>query len=473
MRISIPALISLALCLTACGKSPQNAPAPATAMAPATAAAAGTAPAAVTSSTVASATSVAPDEATTAGPEVAGQVALAQGSVTDTAKDGSRRALKDGDSVYPGDSFVLGQDSYLDLDLEDSGRILLRPNTTFQITSYHYEPDAHEATDANGQPLIKPQQPENAFFRLVKGGLRAIDGVIGHTTPQDYGVETPVATIGVRGTTFDVRYCGDDCGDEADATGTPVNGLYTSVDDGSIGVKNDAGESVDKAGEYSYVATRHAAPKRKDHPPRALRHMRLPNKLKARADNNRNNIRVKRQKRRQLILQRRHQAAAMRAKAAAQGKPLPAAVKPGGKFQKPETPARRRQDHRDTRRQQRRDKTAAPAAVTKAKAERLQQRGEKLRQQEHEQGRAAPAQGALKRGAHGGEGGANPREQLREKRPQRQERRQEKQRESDKPAQGAAAVKKEKADKPAAGEKCKGKKKRRKGDKDKEKCGGD
>lgn len=490
MRVSIPVLITLALCLSACGKSPEN-PAPASATTPAatspaasTAAASSsvaavegsTAPEAVTSSTVASATSVAPGEATTAGPEVAGQVALAQGNVTDTAKDGSSRALKDGDNVYPGDSFALGSDSYLDLDLEDTGRILLRPNTTFQISSYHYEPDAHEATDANGQPLIKPQQPENAFFRLVKGGLRAIDGVIGHTTPQNYGVETPVATIGVRGTAFDVRYCGDDCADETDASGKPDNGLYTSVSDGTVDVKNDDGDVVTPAGHSGFVKSRKQRMQALKTPPKALRHMDLPEKLKPRANQNRSNLRVKRQKRRQLILQRRRAAIAARAKAADQRRSSPAAQGHPARGQKPETPAERRQEHREERKGLRQDKNAAPAAVTKGKAERLQQRGERLRQQEPEPGRSAgPTRGGLKSGAQGGERGGSPREPLRE---QRQERRQERQpQRAEKPAQAppeaASPAKQGKAGRPAAADKCKDKKKRKKGEKDKDKCGGD
>jgi hypothetical protein len=495
MRLSIPVLLSLALSLAACGKSPQNPPPPAAATTPdatsapasaaapgtapvaaaASAPAAGSAPAAVTSSAVAGVTTVAPGEATTAGPEVAGQVALADGNVTDTAKDGSSRQLKDGDAVYPGDSFVLGQDSYLDLDLEDTGRILLRPNTTFQITSYHYEADAHDvsATDANGQPLIKPQQPENAFFKLVKGGLRAIDGVIGHTTPQNYGVETPVATIGVRGTAFDVRYCGDDCADEADTSGKPDNGLYTSVSEGSVGVKNDSGETLTKAGQSGFVKSRKEKQQALTAPPKALRHMDLPEKLQPRANTNRSNLRVKRQKRREIIQQRRR-AAVAKAKTTPPGKAAPAALKPGAKDQKPETPAERRQERREQKQEKRAGKTAAPAAVTQGKAERLQKRGEKLRQQEHEPAAATPIRGNLKPAGQSGETGPTPRQQLREK---RQERRQEKQ-QAEKPVPAAATAAptstKGKADKPAAGDdKCKDKKKRKKADKDKDKCGGD
>lgn len=327
MRILPFAFLALASLLTACQRAapPAAAPAPApvsqaaptvatvpaasTAAPPATthpAATAATAPAAT--SAAAASTAAAPAAATSA--ESAGSVALAQGSVTDTATDGSHRELKDGDTVYPGDAFAIGDDSYLDLDLEDGGRILLRPDTNFQIQEYHFDPDAHPA--AGEAPLLaNPQaKPESAFFNLVKGGLRAVDGLIGQSHPQNYGVETPVATIGVRGTAFDVRYCGSDCQDEAGANGAPQNGLYTSVTEGSIGVKNDSGETVTKAGEYSYVQSRKQAVQKLAQAPAALKHMSLPPQLKARADKNRAQIDTHRQQLRQQVLQRRRQQAA-------------------------------------------------------------------------------------------------------------------------------------------------------------------
>jgi hypothetical protein len=382
-------------------------------------------------------------------------VAVAQGSVTDTAKDGSTRTLKDGDSVYPGDSFVLGPDSYLDLDLEDTGRILLRPNTTFQIASYHYEADAHDAngpTDANGQPLIKPQQPENAFFKLVKGGLRAIDGIIGKSEPQDYGVETPVATIGVRGTAFDVRYCGDDCTDEADTSGTPQNGLYTSVSEGSIGVKNDGGETVEPAGKSGYVKSRKERAQALATPPKALRHMDLPDKLKPRAQKNRDQIHQKRQQRRQAILQHRREQAAKK-------KAGGAAAKPVGKT-KSKTPAERRQQRQDEKRS-----GQQPAS----KAARQQQRREQREQKQN----AAP--GAGKPAAAGqapAQGQApTPRKRKQQQRQERQQQREQKQQTQQKQPAAVPPV-----DKPAAKDdvgKCKDKKKRRKDKGDKDKCGGD
>jgi hypothetical protein len=465
MRISVLTLLCLSLGLTACNKAPQNpTPTPVPVSAPASAAAASTAPAAVSAaapgtSAAAQASTLAPDAATTAGPEVAGQVALAQGSITDTAKDGSSRQLKDGDSVYPGDSFVLGADSYLDLDLEDTGRILLRPNTSFQIQSYHYDADAHDAsapTDANGQPLIKPasQQPENAFFKLIKGGLRAVDGLIGKTEPQNYAVETPVATIGVRGTAFDVRYCGDDCADETDSSGKPENGLYTSVTEGSVGIKNDSGETVTKAGQSGFVKSRKEKMQALAAPPKALRHMGLPDTLKARAEKNRGQIQQRRQQRRQAILQHRREQAA-------KPKAADAAAKPAEKQGK-ETPAERRQERQEQRR------GAAKTAADKGEA----QKPGAAKQRREERGQKP----AATKPDQAGNTDATLRQQMKQQRQEKREQRQQQKEQRQAPAEASKLEVKPEAKQPANGEddKCKDKKQRGKDkDKNKDKCGGD
>lgn len=446
MRITVALVLSAASLLVACGRSeqPTPAPTPAAATQPAAIAAtlalpavthpapvASTAPPATTA--ISAATSAAPSAASATPPENAGSVALSQGNVTDTATDGSSRQLKDGDVVYPGDAFALSDDSYLDLDLEDGGRILLRPDTSFQIQEYHFDPDAHPA--AGEQPLLAaPQEkPESAFFKLVKGGLRAVDGLIGQTTPKNYGIVTPVATIGVRGTAFDVRYCGDDCGDEKDASGAPQNGLYTAVSEGSIGVKNDGGETVTKAGEYGYVKDTKSVAERRTTPPRALRHMALPDKLKARDDKNRQQIHTQRQQRRQQVLEKRRQQVADKAKPPAVKADQ---IKPSAAKEEAKTPRERRQERMQERRQQK----SAEAA------------GQQARQPEEQ---SAPANRGEQR-----------REQMKERRQQRQ---------AEKSEAGKAAVSAQPEQKGKdAKEACKDKKKKRRGkDKDKDKCGDD
>ena len=386
MRVTLATAILVSLLLAACGQSnPPPAPsgvtqaAPAAASAPAavSVAAAVTAPSAATTAGSMAAPASATGQAAAAdqdeGPEQAGDVVLAQGSVTDKSLDGSTRTLKDGDDVFPGDSLTVGDDSYLDIDFSDGGRILLRPDTSFQIQEYHFDPDAHPSADVNsGETLLPPTtpaKPENAFFKLIKGGLRAVDGLIGQTHHENYGIETPVATIGVRGTAFDVRYCGDDCQDEADATGAPANGLYAAVSEGSIDARNDAGESVIPAGESSYVQTRHFRPEVSKKQHRALRHMRLPEKYRARDDSMRVKMKARRQERRKAQLERRRQRAEKlkqlkqhpSAKPAVTGKPQ----RPGKAAGEAGTREQRRLERREERQQA---KGKQPGAVVRQRA---------------------------------------------------------------------------------------------------------
>lgn len=238
-------------------------------------------------------------------PEQAGSIVLAVGTVSDTAINDSVRQLHDGDPIYSGDTIDTGDDSYADLNFEDGGRMLLHPDTQFRIEQYHYDPAAHgyalappaqpssysqtipAAASAVAAPAptvtapasasSAPAQPEHesAVFQLLKGSLSAISGFIGHVQHQDYAVKTPVATIGIRGTGYELRYCERGC-----AAGK--RGLYTGVGSGTIAVSNRAGESLTSAGHYGYVQNGQTLFRHLQYPPRALQHMRLPQRFRAR-----------------------------------------------------------------------------------------------------------------------------------------------------------------------------------------------
>lgn len=247
--------------------------------------------------------------------EQAGSAVLAVGTVTDTASNGGVRQLHDGDAIYSGDAISTGDDSYADLDFEDGGRMLLHPDTQFQIQQYQYNPAAHgyalapaaqpasyaqtipggdgaPASPTTSPPAAAaaPPEHESAFFRLLKGGLSAISGFIGHVEHQDYAVETPVATIGIRGTGYELRYCASAC-----AAGQ--QGLYTGVGSGTIAVNNQTGESLTHAGNYGFVQNGHAQFRHLQYPPGALQHMRLPERYRARELHNLQLIRQRRVRR--------------------------------------------------------------------------------------------------------------------------------------------------------------------------------
>lgn len=240
--------------------------------------------------------------------EPAATVILAVGQVSDRTADGNQRWLRDGDRVYSGDSLSTGGDAWLDMDFDDGGRILLRPSSQFQIEQFNYQPAAHP----DNAPPTAAVEHESAFFRLLKGGLRAISGLIGHAYRASYRMDTPVATIGIRGTEYDVRYCANDCNDESNISSTPQNGLYTGVDKGAIALGNQAGETITTAGQYLYVRGARAPIESLRAPPMVLRHMQLPQKYQRQDDanrkkfENRQSLEQRLRERRRLRMRLRH-----------------------------------------------------------------------------------------------------------------------------------------------------------------------
>jgi hypothetical protein len=181
--------------------------------------------------------------------------ALASGTITQLSgtlsvkrADGSTRILSMKSEVIPGDTLETQKDSYAQIKFQDGGTITLKPNTQFTIASYVFV----EA---------KPQD-DNAVFRLLKGGLRAVSGLISKRGNQGaYKMDTVTATIGIRGTIFDVEDCktgvckkdGEDAAHEA--------GVYVGVRDGEVNVANGAGSLLLAAGQFGFIAASNILPK--------------------------------------------------------------------------------------------------------------------------------------------------------------------------------------------------------------------
>ncbi|MGE5624598.1 MAG: FecR domain-containing protein [Bacillota bacterium] len=178
----------------------------------------------------------------------AGTATLVTGHVNVAAPSGEIRDLIKGAPVYSGEVIITAASSYVNIEFSDGGRVLLRPQSRFSIERYSYA-----GAQAGAQPSAagQPAQQESAFFRLLKGGFRAVSGLIGHTRREDYAVQTPVATIGIRGTDYEVRYCAGDCTDVAPP---PKDGLYAGVQAGAIALTNQGGTSTTAAGQYVFIA---------------------------------------------------------------------------------------------------------------------------------------------------------------------------------------------------------------------------
>lgn len=130
------------------------------------------------------------------------------GTVTDVSgpllvrkADGVVKVLTQRSMVDSGDTLVSEKDTYARIKFIDNSEITLKPNTQFKIENFSYD----EA---------KPQG-DNAFFSLLKGGLRSITGLLGKRNKERFGLNTPTATIGIRGTTFIAEYIPPDKADVA------------------------------------------------------------------------------------------------------------------------------------------------------------------------------------------------------------------------------------------------------------------
>jgi hypothetical protein len=124
--------------------------------------------------------------------EVAGTVVNLSGPLMARKADGSVKALSLKSTVENGDTLVSEKDTYARIRFTDNSEITLKPNTQFKIENFSFD---------EGKP-----EKDAAVFNLVKGGLRAVTGTLGKRSNERFGLNTPTATIGIRGTIFIAEY---------------------------------------------------------------------------------------------------------------------------------------------------------------------------------------------------------------------------------------------------------------------------
>lgn len=160
----------------------------------------------------------------------AGDVQFASGTASVTRADGSSRPLVRGLELSNGDTVDSGT-GRVQLRFTDGALVSLQPESRFRIDDYRFD----GKTDGS----------EKGFFSLLKGGLRTISGWIGRVHRSGYRVDTPTATIGIRGTEY---------------SAVLGNSLTVSVGEGRVAITNDAGEFILDAGRTAYVRDRKTLP---------------------------------------------------------------------------------------------------------------------------------------------------------------------------------------------------------------------
>ena len=172
----------------------------------------------------------------------AGKVLMSLGDVK-VNRGGKLIPLQKGDPIQTGDVILTGPTSNAQVRMSDGAVMAIRSQTEFKINEYSF----------NG----KADGTEKASLSLVKGGVRAVTGVIGRENKDNLKVDAVVATIGIRGTGFNIVYCQANC---SNADRTPAkDGLYAGVFEGKVTVANEANKGVYGVNEPVLVETKTSA----------------------------------------------------------------------------------------------------------------------------------------------------------------------------------------------------------------------
>ena len=116
---------------------------------------------------------------------VAARVDFLAGDPILLGSDGKERPLKRGDTLSAGER-IQTRSGRVQLSFTDGAFVSLHPETEFGVEQYAYQG--------------KLDGSEKGFFKMLKGTLRTITGMIGRGKKDVYRIETPTATIGIRGT---------------------------------------------------------------------------------------------------------------------------------------------------------------------------------------------------------------------------------------------------------------------------------
>ncbi len=132
-------------------------------------------------------------------------------------KTAKERSLSVGKPLYNSDILHSEKDSYALVVFPDGQKITLRADSEMDIQQYTYK--------------IKDKK-DQVLLRLTTGGLRMLTGSIGKNDHAAFALDTPVATIGIRGSEGIVDANGTVTTTEGELTVTPPGGDTIPVMEG-------------------------------------------------------------------------------------------------------------------------------------------------------------------------------------------------------------------------------------------------
>lgn len=162
-------------------------------------------------------------------PVVARLLSMAPGTSALDGK-GKTRTLQAGAPLYVGDTVNVAANGSAAIIFRDNTRVVLSAGSRYALRSYRY--NAQQAADSG------------MVSELLKGGLRAVSGLIGKQNPSAVQYRTQTATIGIRGTQFDLICAAQPLAAQDSRPAASSNcdaALYARTRDGEISVDSGHG----------------------------------------------------------------------------------------------------------------------------------------------------------------------------------------------------------------------------------------
>ncbi len=115
----------------------------------------------------------------------AGQMTEVAGDVWVLRADGTRVIAEQGTLIYEGDMIETSEEGAVSMEFADNTTFSISEGARLSVDEYIYNSET---------------QGGSSFFSMLKGAFVYTSGVIGKNDPENVNIETPVGSIGIRGT---------------------------------------------------------------------------------------------------------------------------------------------------------------------------------------------------------------------------------------------------------------------------------
>ncbi len=123
-----------------------------------------------------------------------GKIIALDGVVNAVRLQEATRVLQVDSLIYENDIITVNDNARAQIGFTDGSIVNLIPQTTYQILKYRYR-----------FPFLK----DHFVAKISRGGINSLSGSIAKKNPDGVLVETPTATLGIRGTIFQINVVGN------------------------------------------------------------------------------------------------------------------------------------------------------------------------------------------------------------------------------------------------------------------------